>query len=502
VVVWLGCPSIALAGQDDAGPGFNASLVHELYPHTRFSGSNRYATAAQVAMTWGSSYYAVIASGENWPDGLVAAPLAKKYNCPILLNPASGVLASETRNALNTLGTRYVFVMGSSAAIASPTLETQLFAYTAVTTTVRVYGSDRYATAKAAADRVGYGSGKGLVVTGEDWPDAVAGASSAAYRQYPILLTRSTSIPSATGSALNSFPSGSDIIIVGSTTVVSPSVETAINSSSYPRVTVEGRAAGSDRYATAREVVKYFGQMNPGDQAHVCLVNGLTGWPDALSIGAWAGKTDEPVLYTTQNLLPKTTRDYLVDRQGQGHTTVVSGETLEVATNYNTYKYVLVGSTPAISRGQEFALDALQWRGVKYIWGGEGPALDADGPDEGFDCAGLTWYAINYRSNDWRIHYYWNPRYPQLAPYYQHTAAMQRNYVDSDGYSDTSAVSSASITGHQVFYGSPITHTGFYLGNSERIDAPQTGDRVRVRSLGSPSTATKYWSESWPWVEW
>lgn len=37
--------------------------------------------------------------------------------------------------------------------------------------------------------------------------------------------------------------------------------------------------------------------------------------------------------------------------------------------------------------------------------------------------------------------------------------------------------------GDLVFFGDPIHHVGIYIGNGEMIDAPQTGDVVRVQSI-------------------
>jgi len=46
----------------------------------RISGDDRYSTADTV----------IIASGENFPDALCAAPLSKQYNAPILLSRITG----------------------------------------------------------------------------------------------------------------------------------------------------------------------------------------------------------------------------------------------------------------------------------------------------------------------------------------------------------------------------------------------------------------------------
>lgn len=54
---------------------------------TRLAGFDRFETASKIAKSgWTQSDYAILAYGGNYPDALSSAPLAKKYNAPILLN--------------------------------------------------------------------------------------------------------------------------------------------------------------------------------------------------------------------------------------------------------------------------------------------------------------------------------------------------------------------------------------------------------------------------------
>ena len=50
-------------------------------------------------------------------------------------------------------------------------------------------------------------------------------------------------------------------------------------------------------------------------------------------------------------------------------------------------------------------------------------------------------------------------------------------------YGSGQHVSRADIQpGDLVFFGSPIHHVGMYVGNGNMIDAPQTGDVVKIQS--------------------
>ncbi|HEY3749782.1 MAG TPA: NlpC/P60 family protein [Pseudonocardiaceae bacterium] len=95
---------------------------------------------------------------------------------------------------------------------------------------------------------------------------------------------------------------------------------------------------------------------------------------------------------------------------------------------------------------------ALDQRGKPYAFGGAGPSV--------FDCSGLVMYA-----------------YAQAGmPGLPHSAAAQQGLGVS--------VSRADLRpGDLVFFGSPAGHVGIYVGNGMMINAPQTGEVVRVEPL-------------------
>ena len=45
--------------------------------------------------------------------------------------------------------------------------------------------------------------------------------------------------------------------------------------------------------------------------------------------------------------------------------------------------------------------------------------------------------------------------------------------------------------GDLVFYGSPASHVGIYIGNGKMIDAPEAGATVRVDQVGTPTSITR-----------
>lgn len=117
------------------------------------------------------------------------------------------------------------------------------------------------------------------------------------------------------------------------------------------------------------------------------------------------------------------------------------------------------------------AIDAaMGYLGLPYAWGGggtrgPGPGMDPDEGIIGFDCSGLTQYA-----------------------YGQAGISIPRN--SRSQYSALPKVSSNDLqAGDLVFWGTDasdpdsITHVAIYLGGSQVVQAPQSGDVVKVSTM-------------------
>jgi cell wall-associated NlpC family hydrolase len=91
--------------------------------------------------------------------------------------------------------------------------------------------------------------------------------------------------------------------------------------------------------------------------------------------------------------------------------------------------------------------------GHDYVYGATGPNT--------FDCSGLTSWA-----------------------YGQAGITIPRN-SSAQSVFGTAVSKSALLPGDLVFFGSPVHHVGMYLGDGKMIQAPQTGDVVKISSLQS-----------------
>ncbi|MCL1601404.1 MAG: cell wall-binding repeat-containing protein [Actinomycetia bacterium] len=169
---------------------------------TRVSGANRYATAAAVsAATFSPGVSPVfIATGENFPDALAGGPAGVVTDGPILLVRENSVPV-ETAAELARLNPGGVVVLGGSAVVSSSVV-TELESMVSGCV-LRYWGANRYETAVAVSERVfPTGASTVFIVTGVNFPDAVAAGPVAGIMDAPILLVTGTSVPAATGSEL------------------------------------------------------------------------------------------------------------------------------------------------------------------------------------------------------------------------------------------------------------------------------------------------------------
>ena len=293
----------------------------------RWWGNDRYATAVAISKsTHPSGARAVlIATGENYPDALTAAPMAKAVGGPVLLTRTASV-PSVTVSEIQRLKPSAIYVLGGTAAVSSA-VEDQLEAYAPV---IRVWGHDRYATA-AAVSKLSHPTGADVVylATGRGFPDALAGAPAAGHRNGPLLLTDPTALPGSTLAEISRL-SPSSIVVVGGGTSVSRTVVDQLKS--YAPVVTS--ISGSDRYDTAVKI-----SQQTFTQASTVFIATGPAYPDALAVGASAIGSDAPVLLVQKDSLPSN----------------VAAELLRL----RPARVVIVGGPAAVSDNVEAAILAL-----------------------------------------------------------------------------------------------------------------------------------------------
>lgn len=195
----------------------------------RWNGSDRYATAADVAKRAfpGAVDTVYIANGFGLPDALAAAPVAGIGNSPILLVSATAV-PSATATRLAALKPKKIVLLGGTGVVPKA-LESKLASAAGSKPSIaRWAGSDRYSTtATVTTQAFGSGAATVYVANGFGLPDALAAAPVAAVQNAPILLVEAGAIPSSTATALQTLKSKrkiDKIVVLGGSGVVSDAV--------------------------------------------------------------------------------------------------------------------------------------------------------------------------------------------------------------------------------------------------------------------------------------
>lgn len=360
-------------------------------PVQRIAGNNRYETAAKIAFYAGASDFVILASAYSAPDSLSAGYLSHRLGgAPILLTPAN-MLHETTKNAIQTLGAKRVFILGSNGAInqavedeikgmpqydpnfggsgnlldggeALPGTKMQV---------LRLGDADRYGT---NARVNGYASGIGgatigrtvptlgssskatvFLTDGQLWADALAAAPLTKGRNIAGGISNNLPLVMTPGAASTLTTAASNqmrdldvehVIIVGSTGAVSQGIEDQIKASGR---TVE-RVAGPTRYETAVELQKFARRaVNPtatvagglgwdGDTAYLAYGQNF---PDALASAPLVSDDYDGLFLTPSDALPDSVKTYLQATAGFDRAIALgSGGVISTATLTNATQIV------------------------------------------------------------------------------------------------------------------------------------------------------------------
>ncbi|GEM_PF-1886443 len=197
----------------------------------RISGSDRYETAARIAehlvALRGPRSTVVIASGENFPDGLAVSGLAGRKGYPLLLTKRD-TIPTATIEAIRSIMPQEVLIIGGTAAIAT-SIESRINLETRYIPT-RLHGADRYETARVIADfsrARNMGPERIVVSSGEDFPDALTGGWLAARYNAILAMTKTDRVPPATMELMMDYhPYITDTYVIGGPSAIDATVAT------------------------------------------------------------------------------------------------------------------------------------------------------------------------------------------------------------------------------------------------------------------------------------
>ena len=187
----------------------------------RWAGQDRYETAAALAgiTNGGLGKTVFIATGASFPDALGGSAAAGRLGGALMLTDRL-VLPAATASALSSGNPTKVVILGGTAVI-DPAILTQVHALLPSTGVERWSGADRYATAASiSSNTYPLGATTAYLASGENYPDALAGAPVAARAGAPLLLTGRDCVPASTRAELTRLRA-TNIVVLGGTSAVS-----------------------------------------------------------------------------------------------------------------------------------------------------------------------------------------------------------------------------------------------------------------------------------------
>lgn len=212
-----------LGTTDVLGPELEDQLRGRVSDVRRLGGETRFDTAAlvaaEVAPDDGEVY---LVEGRNadpnrgWPDAVAVAGRAATEQRPILLTDAD-MLPSATARAIRDGGVTSVTIVGGEVAV-SRAVEDQIKG-TGVEVR-RIAGDTRYSTSAMVVRDAGALT-LPFVVTGQNWPDALAAGPAAAHVGGQVLLVPTPTIGGSAAMRLIDEADVDRVAVIGSTSVVS-----------------------------------------------------------------------------------------------------------------------------------------------------------------------------------------------------------------------------------------------------------------------------------------
>jgi 2',3'-cyclic-nucleotide 2'-phosphodiesterase (5'-nucleotidase family) len=263
----------------------------------RLQGADRYETAVEISKQgWETSDTVIIVRGDEFADALAAAPLAYKYDAPILLTRTDD-LTAVTKKEIKRLGATKVIIVGGKNAVSNRVLK--VLTSKLDLWVKRIDGENRFETAAAVASELGSDMTKAILVNGRTFADAISIAPYAAKNGLPILLTETNSIPASTVEALKNV---TDTILIGGNAAISEGVEGSVNN---PQ-----RIGGETRIETSLKIATELDQVN--DKVFIA-----TGWnfADALAGSVLAAKEGAPILLSKKDNLSEGVVGVAADKQ-------------------------------------------------------------------------------------------------------------------------------------------------------------------------------------------
>ena len=251
---------------------------------TRISGKDRITTSVEISKSaYTTSENVVLASGFNFADALSAGQLASALDAPLLLS-SQDKLDSQTKNEIERLKAKKVFVVGGDNAISKTGIDTTLKSEKIDVT--RLEGQDRYSTSQKVMEKTKeiINPEYLLIASGKNFPDALAATGFFVNHKSVMVLSDGVTYPQ----------SNLQEIAIG-------------GKNQLPLKGFTGRrVSGKDRYETALEIAKLSFDKNN----NAILASGQV-FADSLSAVSLTKKHNAPIILTQSDSLTENAKKYL-----------------------------------------------------------------------------------------------------------------------------------------------------------------------------------------------
>jgi hypothetical protein len=272
------------------------------------------------------------------------------------------------------------------------------------------------------------------IVSGDDYPDGEATVAFLAKDKGVLLFSKTASLHASTSAAIKSHGTAvKKTDIVGLGWAVFREVKGLCSGRVTALSTTEGPTAGGNKLVVTGTNLDKATKVRVGKK-------------DVAS-GNW--KIDSATQITISSM-PSGYGD------GPVEVTVFNYWGASPATTKDLYWY---GGDGVLSPGEKVVQKAVEYLGVPYLWGGAGPT-------NGFDCSGLCMYVYK--------------QFSVSLPHYSRSMSTYGTAVSKDDLQP----------GDLVFFYSPISHVGMYVGGGMMINAPRSGDLVCIEDVFRTSYVT------------
>lgn len=267
----------------------------------RYDGIDRIQTALNIAQSnWKDSAENVVIAGANnecLMDALMAAPYAKAYNAPIIINYKGDVVDSDVLAALRKWNTKNIFIASGENTL-SKKFEDSLKSngYKVV----RVGSDDIVKSSINAATTLKFKtkSIKDVFIVSDDSKhiiDSLSVASIASMKGAPILVSKKDEVPKTVKEFIDN-NNVENVYVIGGSSIISDDVKIALNAI---------RLYGDNRYGTNINVLDYFNNdlnfdnvyISSADNSHIV---------DSLAGSVLAANNSSPIVLVGNKIIDPT----------------------------------------------------------------------------------------------------------------------------------------------------------------------------------------------------